>query len=460
METELDLKAIANDIPDYSVFLTIDELNASSHQLASDYPELASIRVVGKTRRGDPIELLTVKGGEKQAFVFGGPHPNEPIGTMTVEYLSRKLCEDAALREELGYTWHFIKSIDSDGMRLNEGWFKGPFTPTNYARHFYRPEPTEQVEWTFPIDYKTLHFNRPLPETEALMKVIDEVKPTLLYSLHNAGFGGVYYYITHDSPALYPLFHELPEWFGLALDLGEPETSSAVPFAPAVYKWINMKDEYEHLAKLGVEDPATMVFGGGSSHGYAEKYGTYGLIVELPYYDEPRVNDQSITDVTRRDALLKKLDRGDELGAWIDERLEKVRPYLTQQSAVRSAAETFLKLGVNWRANERKFVETSDDTLRNATQAELFSAEYSTPFYQLLTFGMFVRTIKAEVAAGNTEPVVVQVAAEAEERLEADAAAFEQALNYRALPIRGLVGVQVVAGLATAAYLRDNAPGA
>jgi len=33
------------------------------------------------------------------------------------------------LREELGYTWHFIKSIDADGMRLNEGWFKGPFTP-------------------------------------------------------------------------------------------------------------------------------------------------------------------------------------------------------------------------------------------------------------------------------------------------------------------------------------------
>src|SRR5579871_3642831 len=130
----MDLRQIADDIPAYDHFLTIDEMAASSHQLVADYPDLASIRVVGQTRRGDPIELLTIKGGDKQAFVFGGPHPNEPIGCMMLEYLTRRLCEDADLRDELGYTWHFIKSIDSDGMRLNEGWFGGPFTPTNYAR--------------------------------------------------------------------------------------------------------------------------------------------------------------------------------------------------------------------------------------------------------------------------------------------------------------------------------------
>lgn len=99
--------------------------------------------------------------------MFGGPHPNEPVGCMAIEFLMRRLCEDEALRTELGYTWHFIKSIDSDGMRLNEGWFKGPFTPTQYAWHFFRPAPFDQVEWTFPLDYKTLHFDTPMPETEA-----------------------------------------------------------------------------------------------------------------------------------------------------------------------------------------------------------------------------------------------------------------------------------------------------
>jgi hypothetical protein len=100
----LDLQRIAEDIPHYQTFLTVDELNASTRQLADEFPGLASLKVVGQTRRGDPIELLTIAGGPLQALVFGAPHPNEPIGTLTIEYLSRRLCEDEALRRELGST--------------------------------------------------------------------------------------------------------------------------------------------------------------------------------------------------------------------------------------------------------------------------------------------------------------------------------------------------------------------
>ena len=452
----MDLKQIAGDIPDYAVFMTIDELNASSHKLVADFPDLTSIRVVGNTRNGDPIELLTIKGGEVQAFVFGGPHPNEPIGCMTVEYLSRKLCEDDALRAELGYTWHFIKSIDSDGMRLNEGWFKGPFTPGNYARHYYRPEPAAQVEWTFPVDYKNLHFHSPLPETEALMAVIDEIKPRFMYSLHNAGFGGVYYYVSRACEPLYEPFHEIPSWFDLTLDLGEPESSVAVTLAPAIYKMLSVQDEYDHLETLGIPDPSAEMTSGNSSEAYARPYGTFSLVVEMPYYDEPTVNDMSITDVTRREALLKKLDKGDELGEWMSSRLEKAQPYLSIQSAIRSATEEFTRLGGGWRSHERKFVETNDELLRKASQAELFSAQYLGYFYQFLILEMMARLFKAEVDAGNTNPIIAQIAAETAERVAQDGDVFESELNYRALPIRGLVGVQVCTGLATAEYLRNT----
>ena len=76
------------------------------------------------------------------------------------------------------------------GTRLNEGWFKGPFDIYTYASNFYRPAGKDQVEWTFPIEYKTLKFDSPLPETQALMELIDTAKPHFLYALHNAGFGG------------------------------------------------------------------------------------------------------------------------------------------------------------------------------------------------------------------------------------------------------------------------------
>jgi hypothetical protein len=452
----MDLQQLARQIPDYPVFLSIDEMTASSHALAAEFPALVSLRTVGHTRRGDPIELITIRGGEKQAFVFGGPHPNEPIGCMTIEFLTRRLCEDDALRDELGYTWHFIKSIDSDGMRLNEGWFKGPFTPTQYARHFFRPAPFDQVEWTFPLDYKTLHFNSPLPETEALMRVIDEIRPTLLYSLHNAGFGGVYYYCSGGDDQLFRAFHEIPGWFGLPLELGEPEVSYLKPYAPAIYGMISARDSYDHLEQNGIADPAAVMQSGASSAEYSEKYGSYFLVVEMPYFDDPRVNDQSPTTTRRRDAILASLDGQDEFDRWIDENLAEARALLQRETPITRAVNAFLSMGREYRQAERQWAQTAPETDRPASQAEVFSNMLGSRFYRLLILGMMARIMDDEIAAGNAAPQLAATRNAALERLAAQGAALEAELNYRALPIRSLVGVQVCAGLAAAEYLRDR----
>lgn len=449
----MDLQQIARDIPDYPVFLTMDEVNASTHQLHAEYPDLTELRVVGETRRGDPIELLTIKGGEHQAFVFGGPHPNEPIGTMMTEYLTRRLCQDESLRGELGYTWHFIKSIDSDGMRLNEGWFKGPFTPTNYARHFFRPAMFDQVEWTFPIEYKTLKFDQPLPETKTLMRVIDEVKPDLLYSLHNAGFGGVYYYVSEPCQPLYDTFHTIPEWYNLALDLGEPEVPFAPQFAPAVYGIIEIQEFYDYLEKNGTPDPAAAIQSGTSSAAYSSKYGTFYLVVEMPYFDDPRVNSQQQSDMLRRDAILQGLDIMDEFDDWTAAQMDDVRADLRLETPISRAVNAFLVSGKSYRAAERQWVASSEDTNRPATEAEVFSNLLSKLFYRLLTHGMFARMLGDEIAAGNSSKAIAAAYDAARERLETSGAQLESRLNYRALPIRSLVGVQACAGLATAQYL-------
>jgi hypothetical protein len=83
---------------------------------------------------------------------------------------------------------------------LNEGWLKGPFTREHYARNFYRSAGDEQVEWSFPLDYKTAYFDAVLPETAALMRLIDHVRPALMCSLHNTEQGGVYYYLSRPEP--------------------------------------------------------------------------------------------------------------------------------------------------------------------------------------------------------------------------------------------------------------------
>ncbi len=452
----MDLQSIAADIPDYQAFLKVDELNASSHRLRERFPDLVSIKEVGRTRAGDPIELISISGGEQNAFVFGGPHPNEPIGCMTIEYLSQRLCEDDALRRELDFSWHFIKSIDADGMRLNEGWFDGPFTPSNYARHFYRPARREQVEWTFPIEYKSLSFDDPLPETRALMRVIDETQPKLLYSLHNAGFGGVYYYVSGECPPLYETFHQIPEWFGLALDLGEPEMSFAAPYAPAIYRMLSSTDMYDHLERNGIADPAAAMGFMASSAQYAERYGSFFLIVEMPYFEEPRVNDQSPSTTLRRDAILQALDMATEHDAWIREQYAPVESVLRLDTPVRRALEDFLAMSAGFREADRQWVMNDESTNRPATQAELFSNLYTSRFYRLLNVGLLARMLANEIAEGNDHSQIHAASQAAAERLTADGGRLEAELDYHAIPIRSLVGVQCCAGLATAAYLNQK----
>lgn len=58
-----DVLTILNDVPDYQVFLTVDELKASTHQLVSRYPKAVEILPIGHSRQGDPIEAIKIGDG-------------------------------------------------------------------------------------------------------------------------------------------------------------------------------------------------------------------------------------------------------------------------------------------------------------------------------------------------------------------------------------------------------------
>src|SRR5580658_5476780 len=197
-------------VPDFSAFPLVDELVDQLEALAGGHPDVASLVRVGTSRLGEPIPALRVEGGPREALVFGGVHPNEPIGGLTALHLARTLCAGPELRHRLDYSWTVVPCIDPDGMRLNEGWFDGSFVRSHYGRHFFRPAGEEQVEWTFPFQYKKAYFDAVLPETLALMRQIDERKPSLMCSLHNGELGGVYYYLSKAVPGIYRDLQEIP----------------------------------------------------------------------------------------------------------------------------------------------------------------------------------------------------------------------------------------------------------
>lgn len=447
----MDIRSYVSAVPDMDRFLTVDELHASFEQIAAEYPEIARLRRVGTSTLGEPIKMLSMGSGSRHLLMFGCPHPNEPIGAMLIHHLSNLLCTDADLRDGLDYTWHFISTVDPDGTRLNEGWFRGPFTPTNYARHFYRPAAKNQVEWTFPIAYKDLYFDASLPETEMLMRVIDELQPELMASLHNAGFSGVYYYLTSGSPELYDILQAIPGWEDLPLALGEAEVPWSEPLAPAIFPMLKTSDAYDHLEANG-GNPAKGD-SGASSFEYSSKYDTFCIVTEVAYFDDPRVNDQTPTDVNRRQAILESLDLQKHSR-------EAMQAHYAAVAADLRGGSPFERT-VNWWVNElgvdddaeRTWAMNTPDTDRPATAAELFSNRVMPQFFRLCWQGLIVRMLEGEVGIGNGTPAIRTELLAARETFERWGAQLESELEFRTVPIRKLVGVQLGAVLAAAEHL-------
>jgi hypothetical protein len=449
-----DVLTILEDVPDYKAFLTVDELQASAHCLAKEYPHTVELLPIGRSRNGVPIEALKIGNGPGKALLFAMPHPNEPIGSMMLEYWSQCLVKDKALCGSLGYTWYLVKCIDPDGTRLNEGWFKEPFLVETYARHYYRPPAHQQVAWTFPIDYKTLHFDSPLPETQALMGLIEKVRPDFMYSLHNSDFGGVYFYIWEAAPPLYKLFHKLVESQGLPLHQGEPERPYEIEFAAAIYKDISISAEYDYLEGRIDTDPAEIITGGTLSFEYAREFcDPFTLICEAPYFYHPAIGDTSTSDMSRRDVRLQAIKVTREEVRLLKGLYDAVKVELTVTSPFRDAIEEILKCSWAELAAEEDWLRANTEVGQKATVAEKFDSLVLGRIELLLRLGMFMRLLAAQIAATGCSISLSSTAEQAREIFEARAADLEAKLDYTVIPIQKLVRVQFGSALLAVNYI-------
>jgi len=453
----MDIKKILSEMPEFKTFFTMAEMDASTMQLARDFPELVTVTTPGYSTEGRPMHCIKIGDYGRNALIFASPHPNEPIGSTMLEYFTRRLCEDKALRDELGYTFYFIKSVDPDGTVLNEGWFKGPYTVSNYARDYFRPSSEEQTEWSFPIEYKGYKFDRPTMETQCLMKVIEEVKPEYMFSLHNSGFGGVYWYLTDDIPECYPEMYGLVKDLGMPLHVGEPEVPNAVVYSKAIYELISFKSMYDFAESMAAPgtDPAKLRSGGAGSAEYAFNFcKPFGIVCEAPYFVSPEFHDESPTDVRRRDAVLSKMDKRKEFMGWVAGVCEKMIPMLTPGNRFRGGLIDRAKMGRGPRDDgTRKLVETSPEYDRPATVAELFDNTVVPGMGRLFTYSAIFRGAETELDryehTEEEKALLREIAADARERFEKNAAEFEKTVNYSAVAIKTLASVQLGCALIT-----------
>ncbi|THF85427.1 hypothetical protein E7T09_15775 [Deinococcus sp. KSM4-11] len=442
-------------VPDYTRFLTVDELYAQARAVARDHPDLAVLREVGHSTDGEAIPMVSIGDGPVPLLFYACPHPNEPVGAMLVSYLLDELIRSPELRS--GFTWHLLPCVDPDGTRLNEGWFAGPFTARHYAQEFYRPPGVEQVEWTFPVAYKDFHFDAPIPETRALMDALTAVRPAFIYSLHNAGFGGVYYYISRDVPQVYPEFYRVPESLGLFLAKGEAEMPWGVEFAPAIYKTSSIAEAYDYYETYTTEAPASMIGSGGSSGDFLEAMDgqrALTLITELPYFQAAAVADETLSGQTRREVLLEGQDKTWALTQAVDALYAPVAGLMTLDSRLHRAFllfhQHYLKAGV-----QRQAILADPATQEGASMAQRTDALYVSPFYQLLIYSMLRRAFQAQ-RARTDDPALAAAQEHLNRLLDQGFTDLETHLEYQAIPIRKAVQTQLGALLALLPHLRGS----
>jgi hypothetical protein len=350
-------------------------------------------------------------------------------------------------------TWHIIPCIDPDGARLNEGWFRGPFDRGHYARHFYRPAPNEQVEWAFPFSYKRAYFDQVLPETLALMRLIDRTTPAFMASLHNGEFGGVYYYLSDPIPELYEPLHEIPRAVGLALDLGEPEVPYAPVLADAIFGMISMPTAYDYIEGLGL-DPTPQI-AGESSAAYARGHGTISLVTEVPYWTHPHSGDSTRTTESYAKVLLGQADRMRATADELKRVLDVVSCDLTVESAFLRASRAFVPMLART-ADMATSRASRLDSKRIASVAERFSCNDVVHSFRLRYGGMLLRALDAQIGTGASTRVLRdehRALSKTYGRWLDEAAAESPAQQ---IPIHHLVGVQLASILVTARHVRSS----
>ncbi|MFX1378288.1 MAG: M14 family zinc carboxypeptidase [Promethearchaeota archaeon] len=455
----MELREFLDQIPNYKEFMTIAELNASSKNLAREF-ENVELKEIGKSREDRPIYSLMIGEGEKNALLYAFPHPNEPIGSMSLEFLSWFLAKNPNFTNESGYKWYIIKAIDIDGAILNEGWFKGNFNPLKYAKNFYRPAPFEQVDWTFPVKYKKLQFNSPLPETRSLMELMINIKPKFMYSFHNSSFGGVYFYISREIGSMCDDLVNFVTKEKLPLHLGEPEMSSIKKIHDGFFQPIGVQEMYDSFVDEGVENPQQVIKCGTSSFDYLKNIidnESFSFTCEIPYFYDKTIGDSSLLDDERKDLRLGSLEYIKEIYKQAKKIFRSIRKYSNKNTRIYTAIDDYLRRRGSIISLQIHEAKTSSFYDRKATVAQAFDLNVSKPWYDLLNASMVTRLCDEALAYHPENKVeITTIKKNYDNWIEQKVNEILSRTKFKVIPIQKLVRVQVGSALITLKNLSLN----
>lgn len=436
--------SLVKEVPDFHAVPTFNHMAQRTQETQHRYPDLVTVTRADLSGQGEPIDLISIGDGPLSALFIGAPHPNEPIGCLLIDYLIDRLCRDPALRQSLPYRWHFIKAIEPDALRLNEGRFSAYGDLGVYLKHLYRPPFAEQAEYTFPFEPDDRLARYPLPENLAWRAAIELAKPDFMYSLHNAEFGGVFHLALAMPAELAATLAGVSGQYGLTLNsVGEAALGR---WADGIFQFRDMEKE-----RMRAQEAAALVQPGerplgNSSGGYTASRGTFSFVTEVPFWDHARLHDDG-----RSNRSLGELEA--DLRAWSMDIFPLARRALSLDYAATNAAALSIWRGLReFIGNyEKDFSPTMSESeqQRTLTWAE-YTIRHVTGRLFLLRLVALARRLSM-LALDRGEGF--RVSAACSDFLSREIDRLTHSDHLQPIPLRTLVQIQLHAGLSVLTHL-------
>ena len=438
------IEKILKAVPQYQVFPSVSEIYNRIRKLSKK--DGFSVSIIGKSEGGHPIHRVKFGTGRIRVLFAAYPHPNEPIGGLTVLTLISLLHEGHPALRNLPIEWNFVPCPDPDGVMANEGWMRKSFSFKRYLDQYYRPPHDRQIEWSFPVRYKKARFGRPMKGTRALMKALKQVKPDFYFSLHNSMFGGAYYFISKDlGPKYFGQLYRLLRVLGIPLHRGEPEVDWVREYSPAIYGEVTFKGMYDRLAE-SFADPTDHWNGGASSFDYLRRFNprSLTLVFETAFALHPLSRSIKLSGENRRHLMLKTIASQKFLTSLALEHWRETRAVLDKTSVLYPAVRSLMEKQAKTLTELDKRLLTSKSYDRLATESERLDI-YLTWFIYLCTINQFVRLLR------NSRAVSAVAAAQVlSTEIRSQYRQIDAAINFdsfRNFEVRDLVRAQLGSGL-------------
>ena len=450
----VDFSEILEKVPDWKAYYTVDELHESSARLTNEYPEQVELIVLGRSAQGEEIDCLKIGEGRYNALIHGFPNCEEPFGGNLLDYLSWALVKHPEVTEKLDYTWYIIKCSDPDGARRNEGFHGGPHTPMNFTLNYYRTPNKGTPDSCFPFRFGPMDLDSPVPETRALMEVMDRVPMAFVSSLHMMKWGGITYEVPHPCPELYaPLwnvakqFHVFPrKRLGTTLAPGIQQAAYLAPSRGWIRQWAAGNTNIEPLPGCNLYEYGQML-----------NPDMFIMIPECCIWYDPRMWDDSPSETTLGYSLEYAHERSTEVSNFSLDVWNRALPDLKVESPFKDMMDDWMEPIIKKYTNVSNPPFTFDPQVhaRKATVAEKIGVEGRDDLYRMFYLGGMIRTFDAEVEAGGSERLTGlrgEVMAKIEEYYEFLNANYDVVAH----PIRNLVGMSLGSLLHSALYAKTR----